>query len=545
MRKTISLLMIIALLFCLSGCKNAAESEEVPSAVYEDASSDALESAPSVDVPLPDAEDVLAHSVVFLYGVDRVWINGEEYSLEIPTFLEDGVLFIPVPTVAVMLGASFVRSGDVYYLNKSGNVTAMMEDYNVVLVNSTSYVMKCTPKIREGVFCLPVEGLAKAFSMQISKYPTEEICVFENESERLSNEMLCSLRAALGFPPGSRTENSELRQLAESCGEDYAKLERLAVEEKLWVSDERGVPSSVTIGDDGSLILQEYIINTAFPENSVLIQTKKAQETVLCDIKTGKEIAEPPDVLYTKELKAATGRYMELKAAYDILGDEIACVLQAAYLTAIGESLDAEAYRRDLADPYETGLFTEENRQNGWENLFAKAAVGDFLLFSADGAGPEYGYFNHSALIIEKDETAGTLRLLHARGAEYGVGADLVMDYLAKESFETIDYYCSYGTIFLCRAGELTALEADKMVKEAYETYNGYQFGYGGRMGLAEVNCAELIDGSYNKAGIDIIDGDYESRLKDVLKGNTRNLVLIPDDLLFSGQTTVLAVWKR
>ena len=64
-------------------------------------------------------------------------------------------------------------------------------------------------------------------------------------------------------------------------------------------------------------------------------------------------------------------------------------------------------------------------------------------------------------------------------------------------------------------------------------------------MGLAETNCTELIDEAYLTAGVDLIDGDYESRLKEVLKGNTKNLVLIPDDLLFSEKTRVIAVWKR
>ena len=550
MKKTVSFLAAIALLFCFSllpGCERAEEEEESSSAAPSMGVSGGggEESTPAASVPAGDVRDVLAHTVVFPYGADRVWIHGEAYPLELPTFLEDGVLFIPVPTAAVMLGGSFVRLGDVYYLNKGGNVTVMMEDYNVLLVNSTSYVMKCTPKIKDGVFCLPAEGLAKALSMQISKSPAGEICVFENYSERLSNELLHALRIELGFPAGSDREYEGIRQLADRYGEDYGKLERLAVEEKLWISDKNGIPSSVTIGDDGEVLLQEYIINTPLPENTMFVLKRKSQGTMLCHIKSGKEIAEPPDVLYTKELKAATGRYMELKAACDILGDPTARGLQDAYLEAIGKSLSAEAYRRDLESPYETGLFTEENRQTGWKTLFAQASVGDFLVFSAAGAGPEYGYFNHSALIIEKDEAAGTLHLLHARGAEYGVGADLEMDYLAEESFETLDYYRSYGTVFLCRAGALTPSEAENMVKEAYETYNGYQFGYGGRMGLEEVNCTELIDESYRMAGVDVIDGDYDSRLKEVLKGNTRNLVLIPDDLLFSGVTTVIAVWKR
>ena len=134
---------------------------------------------------------------------------------------------------------------------------------------------------------------------------------------------------------------------------------------------------------------------------------------------------------------------------------------------------------------------------------------------------------------------------MQARGNEYGVGADLDMDYLSLDSLDSEEYFRKYGVIFLCGAGALSSAQRQEMGENAYEKYNGYQFGYGGRMGLEETNCTELIDEAYLTAGVDLIDGDYESRLKEVLKGNTKNLVLIPDDLLFSEKTRVIAVWKR
>ena len=46
-------------------------------------------------------------------------------------------------------------------------------------------------------------------------------------------------------------------------------------------------------------------------------------------------------------------------------------------------------------------------------------------------------------------------------------------------------------------------------------------------------------------AGVSITDDNYETRLKEVLKGNTKNLVPIPDDLLLSRNVEVIGVWKR
>lgn len=550
MKKILSFFMAAILLFCplfMSGCgKGRDGSDGTETGIGEGGVTvPGGDGELPEDVSLPDPTEVISRSTVFIYGCGSVWIRGTEYPLGTPAFLEDGVLFIPVASAAVLLGGSFVRSGDVYYLNHAGNVTVMMEDYNVILVNDTAVVMRSTPKIKDGVFCLPAEGLAKALSMYVSKYPADGICVFENFTSRLKNEMLMSVRISLGYGVNGISENETIADIAGRCGKSYAEIERLAVEGQLYISDGDGVPYAVSLDDGGDVVTEKYDVNASFPKDSVFVIKNRSGKDMMCDIRTGKEISEPPDILYTKELKAATGRFMELKAALDINGDEKAGTLSETYLEVIGGALTSEAYRRDLESPYETGLFDGENREYGWDVIFEKANVGDFLVFASDGAGPEYGFFNHSALIIEKHPESGTLRLLHARGAEYGVGADLDMDYVTSASFENVDYYRSYGTVFLCRAGELTGSEAEKMAADAYEKYNGCQFGYGGRMGLEETNCAELIDGSYLDAGIDIIDGDYDSRLKEVLKGNTKNLVLIPDDLLFSDVTEVIAVWKR
>ena len=83
------------------------------------------------------------------------------------------------------------------------------------------------------------------------------------------------------------------------------------------------------------------------------------------------------------------------------------------------------------------------------------------------------------------------------------------------------------------------------MAWQAYSRFNGCQFGYGGQLGLEETNCAELIVEAYGQAGVDILEHHYETRLKEVLRGNTRNLVPIPDDLLCSEQVEVIALWKR
>lgn len=539
MQRILWLLVVLCLILTACGTKTGDESGAgLPADMTE------TETQKTAELPAAVSEEtlqeILTHCAVFFPDSAEAYIRGNTCTLSPAPFLEDGVLYVPAAQVAALLGGSFVQSGDFYYLNYMGNVSILMEEYNVMLFNSDSVILDRTPVLREGVLCLPLSSMSKALSMGYGKSVSQGIYLLGVEGAP-QEAVLAALRQRLLGEALAYRANPRLQELADAYGLEISRLEQAADQKTLWRSDDTGVVCRLWLDDGGQLHSERFEMSFRFPENRVFV-SEKGQLRCLT---TGEVVSDDPEKLYRQELREATGRYMELLAAWCISGDTRAGELLAAYRDALEGNLTNEAYTQDRYAPYETGLYDHSSGAQAWDALLSQARPGDFLVFSASGAGPEYGFFNHSALILEVNREDGILRLLHARGSEYGVGADLEMDYLSFSAFDTVEYYRDYETVFLCRAGTLTAEQAEDMAAQAYEKFNGYQFGYGGRLGLEETNCAELIVDAYAMAGVSITDDNYETRLKEVLKGNTKNLVPIPDDLLLSRNVEVIGVWKR
>ena len=521
-KRPAALILALFLSFCLFSCAKE-QTPEIPAA------------APAEEA-LPEAPWC---AVAVSFDKEEILIRGEKKRLSAKPFTENGTLFLPAGEIAALLGGSFVSAGDVWYLNFLGNVSAMMEEYNVLLFNTESFIMDSTPVLRESVLYLPAEGLGRALSMRVSLSAGQRICAF-GSGEDMNEKQLAALRVSLGETPLPDVENAEIALISAQSGAPYDTLLTAAAARTLYAADKEGKISRLRLNADGELLREEVEIPERYPADGVFIAGKDG----IFGASDGAFAGKVPETLLKEELREATARYMELSAQYALAGDENIPPLMEASLAAAGGELENKVYISDKNAPYPLTVFdgsgTEEET---FRALYDKARVGDFLLFRAQGAGAEYGCFNHAALVIEKNE--GELRLLQARGAQYGVGADLPMDILSFETLNSVDFWLGYGEIFLCTAGELNDAARQEMADFAYEKYNGSQFGYGGRLGLDEVNCTELVDDAYLHAGVDIIQGDYDSRLKEVLKGNTKNLVLIPDDLMFSGRAEVKEVWKR
>lgn len=493
----------------------------------------AEQSAAGVAVSEKRIQQILDTGAIFFPDHGTAYIRGRSYDLTTPPFLEDGALYVPVATVAAVFGGSFVSTEDFYYLNYMGNVSIFMEEYNVLLFNTDSVIMDTTPIVKNGEMCLPLPGLCKAMSLSHDKSISQNMFVLGLQKPLKEAEFAAVRKKILGASLEEKP-NEALAAMAQSHGIRLEKIEQAAKQKTLWRTDSAGQPENLWLDDTGVLRSVGYEMSRKYPENQIYI-SEKGQ---LVSLTGGARQPDTPDQRYQQELRAATGRYMELWAA-KCIQDNVPKELLAGYLDAVEGDLTNSVYVADQENPFETHIYD----QNSWETLLENARPGDFLVFSAGGAGPKYGFFNHSALILENSQ--GTLRLLHARSAELGVGADKPMDYLTVSGLTELDYYQNYDTIFLCRSGDLTDSQSQKMAWEAYDKFNNCQFGYGGRLGLEETNCAELIVDAYAAAGVEIVDDDYASRLKEVLKGNTKNLVPIPDDLLFSQNVEVIALWKR
>ena len=407
-----------------------------------------------------------------------------------------------------------------------------------------SHIMDCKPVIQEGEICVSVDALSIMLAQNCSKSPSQQLYVL-GADKRLDENVMVRIRESLGAEKLPELINAHLSEIAQAHGFDYGELVHAAIYRQLWVSDSQGKITALWLDDSNELREYTYVMTEKFPKESVFVVKERNWSKTLVDLSSKKQLPTFPDELYKEELRWATGRYMELFASYSLLDDRNAARLLPSYRCALQGELTDAGYVADRLHMYETGLFTEYKDSHTWEVFVRNAEIGDFIVFSAEKAAAEYGYFNHAALIVDIDRDKECLRLLQARGSEYGVGADLAMDYLSRQSLKDEEFFCKYGTLFLCGAGELSQTQRDRMTNWAYEKYNGYQFGYGGRVGLEEINCAELVVNAYQYEDIDLIQGNYETRLKDVLKGNTKNLILIPDDLLFSEAVRVKAVWKR
>lgn len=531
------LLAAALLLLLLSACQITPAVPSEP----EEMSTQAAE-APAATAPAdPErVRELIDHTAVFFPGNGTAYIKGEACSLVPAPFLEDGVLYVPAAPVAALLGGSFVNAGDFYYLNYKGNVSVVMEEYNVLLFNTKAVIMEATPILRDGELCLPLSGLGQALSLSRSKSSAQGLFVLGAQGE-VDEALLTAVRRTLVGDSLQVAVDPQLEALARDYGVQLQPLLRAAEARSLWLTDSRGVISALWLDDAGQLQRQTYSMSARFPGQQLFV----TEGTQLRSLTGGQPFAHTPDALYVRELRDATGRYMELLAAWHLLGDPQAQALLPRYRNALAGQLEDPTYTADTQAPLALGVYDDRGGEDAWQTLVSTARAGDFLAFSAAGAGAEYGYFNHSALILEADAAAGTLHLLHARSSELGVGADLEMDTLSYAALQTLDYYQNYSTVFLCRGGQLTKEKAAQMAWAAYDKYNGYQFGYGGRLGLEETNCAELIVDAYRWAGVELLEADYQTRLKEVLKGNTKNLVPIPDDLLFSEQVEVIGLWIR
>ena len=536
------------LLLMLTGCSESssaagvsAQQDSEPSAVtagvVSSASDGEIQQAPNGLT----AETALTHGLVLHYDKADALLRGDACTLTAAPYVSRGVLYLPASELAVLLGGSSADAQDVWYFNCGGNISVVMPEYNVLLFNHESYVMEDIPENRDGVLYLPADGAAKMLSLRMQLSPPQQLCVL-GLSGQLSAGELRRLKTALDGAANPESVNPEIAAAAEAGGISAETAEALALAHRLWQTDADGRITGLSLNAEGTLSRKDYILSQRFPPDTLYTAAEHADHlTVLPGGQSGPKL---PEVLSSEELRAASGRFMELSAAAMLCGDTNAAALSAHYREKLLRDTEDEVYRDDLAQPYQTALFAAgTDPEQAWNTLAEHAEAGDYLLFHAETAYAEYGYFNHAALILDKQ--GDTLHLLHARGSDQGVGADLDMDLLTWELMTSHVYYSDYDCVFLCESGALSPAAKEQMAREAYRKYNGYQFGYGGRLGLDEINCTELIQKAYASAGVEILADDYETRLRDVLRGNTRNLVLIPDDLMLSGRAEVKAVWKR
>ncbi len=486
-----------------------------------------------------EADSLLSHASFFAVDETIVYHEGETHHLVTAPFLHDGVLFAPLGEVLALFDGTVLHAGDVYYMQCDGNTAAVMTDYNVLLFNTEAVIMEAAPLLKGDVLCLPLSAIARITARPFCRGPSSRLFAVGADGP-LTEAMFCELRPRLRLPAVAETVQTELASLSEAHGYPLSDLRQAAVERVLWLTDANGTPHKLWIDDGNTLHREICHVTVSYPADTLLI----VKENVLTSVQ-GERYGASPELVSQQELRDMTGRFAELRAAADVNDDDTARQLADSYRRYLCDGTADEALTADRTVAYQTLLRREDNDKDAWKLLVSRAEVGDFLLLSSAQADDRYGYFNHAALILSVDHEAGALHLLHARNAERGVGSDLPMDHLTYDAFTLEDYYTSYDVVFLCHVDALSRESTLSMTEAADRRYAAYRFGYGGRQDVLETNCTELITDSYREVGISLTDDVSDTLLKAVLKGNSGNLIPIPDDLLFSTAVTVTAVWHR
>lgn len=494
----------------------------------------------------------LSRSIIMFYGYPQMLVKGEWKDLPAPLIIEDGILYVPVQNVFEHLGASISKINDMLYISNNGVVSVLMEQYNIALINTSSLIMEATPIADGEVFYIPADAAGKILNTSGYHSVTQQMLVLGGQASALTEDDCRIIKEKWGLPVNSIPEIAGIRSLTGNTGYDYETLCTAAQAKKLYVSDDKGSIWSWKLNETGGLITKEIITAHVFEKNSVFIAGAGGNEDRLYLNKNGKltDVSDLPSIIWANEVQNAIGTYFAIKTGIEIEGRrDFSQMLEACRKAVDGDLKNTYYLDYSIPSSEEIEIISkpqsDEHSREQWSKLCASARPGDFMLFRCPDAGTEYGYFNHSALILDIDYDSETIRLLQARGAEYGVGADEKMDCLSYESLYNDSYWEATQMAVLCSGKGLSEEQKRMAANKAYGKFNGYQFGYGSWQGLKETNCAELIQDAYLEYGVRLVSGDASSRLKDLLEGNARNLVIIPDDLLLSENVALKAVWQK
>lgn len=440
-------------------------------------------------------------------------------------FYENSVLYVPVSCLAEQKGAALVQADNVWYVQYQGNLTAMMEAYNIYLENQEPVNMRGCPVVKQGILYIPAMDLGNIFSMKVQVDEKSKMAVF-GAGEILEEQDWDKLRKKMGVEAEQSPELSWKPEWEAQTGLSGQVLEIFIKENLLYHADEEGNLYQCVYTDQG---VYEEIPCTQIPpiyeSNGYYIDGEAQKISVKWDLPFHKKVERKKLYQVKKNIWKECG---ETPEAYRerIIMEEL-----SVYMKEIAQK------DRNLS---------QEQADTTFHNLIQHAEPGDFLVFKAEGADAKYGYFNHSALILEADKEEESIHVLHARSAELGVGADESMDTFTEQDLEEADYWKNYQLCYLVTPAEDISGKRTEITEKAYEMFNGYSFGYGSWLGKEETNCAELIEKAYETVGIELVKQDsVSSKLKEVLSGNAKNMVIVPDDLLLGGSVVVKAVWKK
>lgn len=454
----------------------------------------------------------LQTAAVLLLDSEDMLLHGERTRTLHPLRVRDGLLYAPVNGLAEYAGASLAEYDQMLYISSQGMVSVIAEPYNVALTGTTAEFLKGSVFREEGCYYVPVQDLTKLLHVPVYADSLQGVVVVKGLGDFEAADM-ARIKESLGLEESCWEVPGELKRLCEPQGLTVRQCLEALNEGRLYRTDETGQIGAWELLCDGSLRWDRIDLEHTYRPDRIYLAGRDSYRRYLYQAGDEKDpVSLIPELEREEELRKEAEERIEEQAGSQLL--------EVKGLTF--EKVSGKTSR------------------TMWEQLVSMAEPGDFLLFHNPLSAARYGYFNHSAMVLEKTERG--LHLLQARGSEEGVGSDKDMDWLDYGQFQEEGYWKGNEVVLLCKADGVSPEAAGKVAEEAALFYRDYQFGYGSFRGLKETNCAELIADSYERAGISLLD-KKGSRLRLLLEGQARSLVVLPDDLALSDGVRIKACW--
>lgn len=490
-------------------------------------------------------EKKLQFALVLSEGKTGYLAENQKKICEVPLFLEKGQAYVPGDVLSDWKNAAIVQADEVWYIQNQGDITAMMEAYNIFLTNQSPVVMEACPVVKQGILSIPLQAAGTIFKTKVQAEESYGLFVL-GATDYLTDEEWDALAKELNVQKEKTQDETWMERWA-GFGLSKAELKAYAKAGYLYQSDENGKLSKLHLDDEGVLSEADCPDTGECYEADRCLANGIIKEPGLAGqlLNEKTEISgKIPEQVYEEKIQEAIGRFMREKAVWCLMSDEQAKENMQICKTAWEGDFTNDSYLLyQKENPKEIMWEEFDEKDCTFEKLLEVAEPGDFLVFKGRGADVKYGFFNHSALILEKDNEG--LHLLHARSAELGVGSEKEMDVITKQSFTEEDYWMDYETVFLCGSAFSIDEKREALTEKAQKRFQDCAFGYGSWLGKEETNCAELIQDAYADVDVPLVKEEpVSSRLKQVLSGDARNMVVVPDDLLFSDSVVIKAVYR-
>lgn len=490
---------------------------------------------------MPEVMPLIDEALVIFADSDTAIVNGEEKKTDSKPFISDGEMVYSLNKTAEFLGAeiSVDDNTNIVTVLSNGCKAQFMTGFNVIVYNNTDpKLIRSKPVLKDDQIYLPVDVLADIMNCSSFRDYQNGIAVLRGKKAP-DKESYAALLSLIGRSYESDRSNSELDELEERFSDyDIYDLSRSG---RLYISNENGEIYKRQLLDDYTLTNEKQDAAYTFDKNEVYAAGSGSDSGNLYLLKSPDSVySETPETMIKKDLIFAIERYIDLSIGgddteLDIYKKAIKGEIDNDFLQLKDEALGNGTYTEITSAAGEDQSVIE----NRWAELCAEVRPGDILLFRNSASDSKYGYFNHSAMVM--DVSGQTIHVLQARNSELGVGADMPEDFITAESFKNDGYWKHYDSIVLCRVNDISETAADGMVRTAYEKYNGYAFGYGGFYGAKEVTCAEIIKNAMQSSGVELIDGkEQRHRLKSAVKGDVLSMLILPDDIVLSDSISIL-----